>query len=42
MRDFTEDDATMQERFTIPRAALEMGNAISAKVFEAQSVRDKR
>jgi hypothetical protein len=42
MRDFTEDDATMQERFTIPRAALEMGNAISAKAFEAQSVRDKR
>jgi len=37
MRDFTEDDATMQERFTVPGAALEMGNATSAKVFEAQS-----
>ena len=37
MGDFTEDDATMQERFTVPGAALEMGNATSAKVFEAQS-----
>ena len=27
MRDFTEDDATMQDRFTIPRAVLELGNA---------------
>jgi catechol 2,3-dioxygenase-like lactoylglutathione lyase family enzyme len=27
MRDLTEDDATMQERFTIPRAALELGAA---------------
>jgi catechol 2,3-dioxygenase-like lactoylglutathione lyase family enzyme len=26
MRNFTEDDATMQDRFTIPRAALELGN----------------
>jgi len=42
MRDFTEDDATMQERFTIPRAALEMGNATGAKVFGAQLVRGKR
>src|SRR6267154_1734833 len=42
VRDFTEDDATMQERFTVPRAALELGNATSAKVFGAQSVRGKR
>ena len=32
MRDFTEDDATMQERFTIPRAALELGTATGAKI----------
>jgi catechol 2,3-dioxygenase-like lactoylglutathione lyase family enzyme len=38
MRDFTEDDATMQERFTIPRAALEMGNAISAKVLRRKEL----
>src|SRR5260370_4955065 len=30
LRDLTEDDATMQERFTIPRAALELGNATAA------------
>src|SRR5262249_5796014 len=32
MRDFTEDDATMQERFTIPRAALELGNVTGTRV----------
>jgi catechol 2,3-dioxygenase-like lactoylglutathione lyase family enzyme len=42
VRDFTEDDATMQERFTVPRAALELGNATGAKIFRAQSVRGKR
>ena len=26
LRDLTEDDATMPERFTVPRAALEYGN----------------
>jgi catechol-2,3-dioxygenase len=32
VRDLTEDDATMQERFTIPRGALELNNTLSAKV----------
>src|SRR6201982_908251 len=32
VRNLTEDDATMQERFTIPRAALELNNALSTKV----------
>jgi catechol 2,3-dioxygenase-like lactoylglutathione lyase family enzyme len=31
VRNLTEDDATMQERFTIPRSALELNNTISAK-----------
>jgi len=31
VRNLTEDDATMQERFTIPRAALELNNKLSAK-----------
>jgi hypothetical protein len=30
LRNLTEDDATMQERFAIPRAALELGNATAA------------
>jgi hypothetical protein len=37
MRNLTEDDATMQERFTIPRSALELNNTLSAKVPAAQS-----
>jgi hypothetical protein len=37
VRDLTEDDATMQERFTIPRGALELNNTLSAKVPAAQS-----
>ena len=37
LRDFTEDDAMMQERFTVRRAALDLGNATGAKVFTAQS-----
>ena len=41
-RNLTEDDAIMQERYTIPRAALDLGNATSAKVSKAQSVGGKR
>ena len=37
LRDFTEDDAMMQGRFTVRRAALDLGNATGAKVFKAQS-----
>ena len=37
VRNLTEDDATMQERFTIPRGALELNNTLSAKVPAAQS-----
>jgi catechol 2,3-dioxygenase-like lactoylglutathione lyase family enzyme len=33
----TEDDATMQERFTIPRGALELDDRLSAKIPAAQS-----
>ena len=32
VRNLTEDDATMQERFTIPRSALELNNTLSVKV----------
>jgi hypothetical protein len=31
VRNLTEDDATMQERFTIPRGALELNNTLSVK-----------
>src|ERR1700730_5897006 len=37
VRDLTENDATMQERFTIPRGALELNNTLSAKVSAARS-----
>ena len=37
VRNLTEDDATMQERFTIPRAALELNNTLSAIVPAAKS-----
>jgi catechol 2,3-dioxygenase-like lactoylglutathione lyase family enzyme len=37
VRDFTQDDATMQGHFTVRRAALDLDNAVGAKVFEAQS-----
>ncbi len=37
VRNLTEDDAAMQERFTIPRGALELNNTLSAKVPAAQS-----
>jgi catechol 2,3-dioxygenase-like lactoylglutathione lyase family enzyme len=42
VRNLTEDDATMQERFTIPRSALELNNTISAKMPAAQSARGAR
>ena len=42
MRNLTEDDATMQERFTIPRAALELNDTLSAKVPVAPSARGTR
>ena len=32
VRNLTEDDARMQERFTIPRGALELNNTLSVKV----------
>jgi catechol 2,3-dioxygenase-like lactoylglutathione lyase family enzyme len=37
VRNLTEDDARMQERFTIPRGALELNNTLGAKVPSAQS-----
>ena len=37
VRNLTEDDAAMQERFTIPRGALELNNTLNAKVPAAQS-----
>jgi catechol 2,3-dioxygenase-like lactoylglutathione lyase family enzyme len=40
-RNLTRDDAAMQERCTVPRAALELTNATSAEVSAAQSVRGK-
>ena len=42
VRNLTEDDATMQERFTIPRAALELNDTLSAKMAAAQSARGAR
>ena len=42
VRNLTEDDATMQERFTIPRSALELNNTLGAKVSAAQSAGSKR
>jgi catechol 2,3-dioxygenase-like lactoylglutathione lyase family enzyme len=42
VRNLTEDDATMQERFTIPRGALELNNTLNAKVPVAQSDRGMR
>lgn len=37
VRNLTEDDATMQERFTIPQEALELNNTLNAKMPPAQS-----
>jgi catechol 2,3-dioxygenase-like lactoylglutathione lyase family enzyme len=42
VRNLTEDDATMQERFTIPRGALELNNTLSAKVPAAPSAGARR
>jgi catechol 2,3-dioxygenase-like lactoylglutathione lyase family enzyme len=42
VRNLNEDDARMQERGTIGRAALELENTTSAEVSEVQSVRGKR
>ncbi len=41
VRELTEDDALMQERGTIPRAALEFNNATGAEVSRVQSARGK-
>jgi len=40
VRNFTEDDAKLQERFTLPIAALGLDNSSSAEITTAQSVRD--
>ena len=37
VRNLTENDATMQERFTVRRAALEFSDSDLAKVFATQS-----
>src|ERR1700738_4070606 len=42
VRNLTEDDARMQERFTTLRGALELNDTLGAKVPAAQSVRDRR
>jgi catechol 2,3-dioxygenase-like lactoylglutathione lyase family enzyme len=42
MRNLNEDDATMQHRFSVPRAALELGNATAAIVSKAKSTRVRR
>ena len=39
VRDLTKDDATMQERFTVPVAALELKTA--AEMIKVRQVRDK-
>jgi len=39
LRNLTKDDATMQERFTLPRAALEMTNA--SEMIKERPVRDR-
>jgi catechol 2,3-dioxygenase-like lactoylglutathione lyase family enzyme len=39
VRNLTEDDARMQERGTIPRAALELDNTTTAAISAVQSVR---
>jgi catechol 2,3-dioxygenase-like lactoylglutathione lyase family enzyme len=41
VRELTEDDALMQERGTIPRAALDFNNATGAEVSRVQSARGK-
>jgi catechol 2,3-dioxygenase-like lactoylglutathione lyase family enzyme len=41
VRNLTKDDATMQERFTVPFAALELSNATSSEITKARSARNK-
>lgn len=41
VRNFIPDDASMQERFTLPLAALGLDNRDSAEITKAQSVRDR-
>jgi catechol 2,3-dioxygenase-like lactoylglutathione lyase family enzyme len=41
MRNLTEDDATMQDRFTIERAALELDNRFGAETAVARSADGK-
>jgi catechol 2,3-dioxygenase-like lactoylglutathione lyase family enzyme len=42
LRNFTKDEAIMQNGFTVGRAALDLNNSTLAEVSEAQSVRGKR
>jgi catechol 2,3-dioxygenase-like lactoylglutathione lyase family enzyme len=42
VRNLTKDDAKMQERFTLPRAALELSKMTSADISRAQSDRGER
>ena len=42
VRNLTEDDARMQERFTIPRGALDLNNALNGRSLAAQSAGDAR
>ncbi|MGA2411943.1 MAG: VOC family protein [Candidatus Binataceae bacterium] len=41
VRNFTADDASMQERFTLPLAALGLDTRDASAITAAQSVRDK-
>jgi Glyoxalase/Bleomycin resistance protein/Dioxygenase superfamily. len=41
VRNLTEDDASMREPYSVPRAALDLTNATSAAVSAAQSARGK-
>ena len=41
VRNLTKDDATMQERCTLPRAALELTNSTSTEISKAQSTRGR-
>jgi catechol 2,3-dioxygenase-like lactoylglutathione lyase family enzyme len=41
-RNLTEDDASMQERFTIPRGALELDDTLSVKAPAAHSAGGRR
>ena len=41
VRNLNEDDATMQERFTIPRGALDLNDTITAKVPAARAASRK-